>query len=166
MSDLLDAAETELLSSLRQETTIQLGPVTAREAQRFAVACGDRDSIYFSHDAATEAGYTGLPVPSLYLSSVRSWDAGPWSEDLLADGTNPHDVGLPTTPGIRVLGGGQTLEFGSDLHVGEPVEATFRVSAVDRKQGRTGDLLVVTVERDYRRGDDLVLHCVESRLLR
>ncbi|MFE7243114.1 MaoC family dehydratase N-terminal domain-containing protein [Streptomyces sp. NPDC057580] len=167
MTDQLSAAMAAVREQLGRPVTRPLGPVSERTAQRFAIATSDDSQVYFDRDAARDAGYPDLPVPPLYLSSVREWGAGPAPEELQPDGTTTTDVGLPTGVPVRVLGGGQTLAFADEIVVGVPVTAEFTVTDVRRRPGTAGDLLVVEVRRTYTDVDGrTLLDCTESRVLR
>jgi acyl dehydratase len=167
MSDALAIAQAAIESQLGQVATIELGGISEVNARRFALASSDDNPIYFSPEAASEAGYAGTPVPPLYLSSVREWGAGTPSVELQSDGTTTSDVGRPEGLGLRVLGGGQRLEFLADVLVDVPVTATFEVLDVTRRSGRSGDMIVVEVSREYRSADGVTLvRCTESRILR
>jgi hypothetical protein len=160
-----DVARAEIEGQLGKVTRLEIDPIPALLAQRFAVACGDMDDVFFDLSAARAAGWSSIPLPPLFLSSVRSWTAGP--VDLSADGTPRHDVGYPSSGAMRVIGGGQRLEFESEAVVDQPLVTEAEVVDVRAKAGRTGELLLVEVERRFFAADGaLLVRCHETRVLR
>jgi acyl dehydratase len=158
----------EYLDERRGSTvTADIGRVSELFSQRFAVASSDLNPIYFDREAAEAAGYAALPLPPLLLSSVRGWEAGPTGADLLPDGTPVEDFEVPAELGLHVLGGGQELEFRTDLTTESVIHAEFRLDDAKLKQGRSGDLLVVTLSRTfYEKDGEIALRCTDTRLLR
>ncbi|MTD57057.1 FAS1-like dehydratase domain-containing protein [Amycolatopsis pithecellobii] len=167
MTDSLSTAQETIAGQIGHPVELALGPVDAVSAQRFAMASADDNPLYFSAEAASAAGYSGIPVPPLYLSSMREWGPGTPGDRLQADGTTTSDVGRPDEPGLRVLGGGQRLEFKADVLVDMPLSATFEVLDVRRRDGRSGEMLVVEVSREYRTAaGEIAVVCHESRIVR
>lgn len=72
--------------------------------------------------------------------------------DLRPDGYAGIGVELPPTDLPRLMFGGRRIGFRGDIRIGAPAERTSRLVSAVPKNGRTGRLLVVTVERDIRCG--------------
>lgn len=88
-------------------------------------------------------------------------------DELAPDGTTLTDVGLPGHFEVRVIGGGQDLELGVPVRVGMHVTVHAKVVGLERKEGRSGPLLTVNIERRYVDGDDqLLVLCREARVVR
>jgi len=141
--------------------------VSARDIARFAVASGDPSAIYRSETEARAAGYEGIPCPPLLLTSVLEWGAGPALGELRADGTGVGREGWLPLEGLRLMGGGQDLDLHRPLladtgFVAEPV-----LTGVERKQGGSGDLILLTIETGFRTvaGEPLVT-CRETLIAR
>jgi len=167
MSDALTNALAELRGRIGEPRRTDIGAVTPLAARRFAVACGETDPVFFDDDAAHAAGWAGTPLPPLLLSSTRSWEAGPARDELNEDGMLLTDVGYPSGQGLRALGGGQSLRFHADAVAGVELVTEAEVTGSQTKSGRSGDLLVVELERRFLTADGgLLLTCEETRILR
>jgi hypothetical protein len=161
----LDAARGEIESQVGQVRRTAIEPIPVVWARRFALACGETDPVWFDDDAARAAGYAAPPLPPLLLTSTRSWEAGPVA--LNPDGTPQDDPGFPAGHGLRALGGGQRLAFDGDAVTGVPLTAEVEVLGVEQKSGRSGDLLIVELERRFTDVDGrMLVRCAESRVLR
>jgi acyl dehydratase len=165
-SELQLAAE-ELRARSGQVRRLEIGAVPEVWARRFALASGETDPIYYDREAARAAGWAGTPLPPLLLSSCRSWEPGPSHEDLAEDGMSLVDVGYPRGRGLRALGGGQSLEFHADGLAGVELVTEAEVTSASLKEGRSGDLLVVEIERRFLTlEEEPLLTCKETRLFR
>ena len=77
------------------------------------------------------------------------------------------DVGYPAGSGLRTLGGGQALQFHADALAGVELVSEAEIKDVKTKEGRSGELLIVEVERRFLTADgELLITCDETRLLR
>lgn len=125
-----------------------LGPLPARDLERFAVVAGG-------------------PVAQLYLSSVMGWSTGPQESDLREDGTGIDETrGLPLD-GLRLMGAGQELEFHRPVRAGDRVIEHTTLLDVRRRSGRSGDLLLLTVRRRFTDDADRPLvTCDETFVVR
>ena len=167
MSERMAAALEQLQAQLGEVRRTDIGAVAPLWARRFALACGETDPVFFDDEAAAAAGYAGTPLPPLLLSSTRSWEPGPGRGELPEDGTNLTDVGYPTGSGLRTLGGGQSLRFHADALANVELVAEAEVRSATTKEGRSGELLIVEVERRFLTADgELLVTCDETRLLR
>jgi acyl dehydratase len=145
----------------------EIGSISPMAARRFAVASGERDPIFFDEDAAHAAGWSGIPVPPLLLSSTRSWQFGPDRAGLRPDGTPRIDVGFPDGHGLRALGGGQSLYFHEDIVTGVEVMVDVELTGTSVKSGRNGEMIIVELERRFSSVDgQVLLTCEETRILR
>lgn len=107
------------------------------EFARFARAADDDNQIYET------------VAPPLYLTSIGEWGAGPSQAELRADGTGTgHDAWLPLD-GLRLMGGGQELEFHEQVVDGTAFVATPTLEEVELREGRSGPLLLLWVRTDY-----------------
>ncbi|RKS76631.1 MaoC dehydratase-like protein [Actinomadura pelletieri DSM 43383] len=114
-------------------TRDDLGPVSAKDFQRFAVAAGEPP---------------GDTAPPLFLSSVLGWGAGPADDALRPDGTGDETAGLPLD-GLRLMGAGQDLDFHAPVRDGTQVVRETSVEDVTLKQGGSGPFLVITMLRMF-----------------
>lgn len=146
---------------------LPVGTVRRLESQRFAIAADDRNPLFFDDALARACGYPAVVAPPLYLSSVMGWEAGPPQESLRLDGTPAADATALAVEGLRLMGAGQELEFHRPVADGTEVVMEFSVTNVELKQGRSGDLLVIEVQKKYldRAGRPLVT-CRENFIAR
>lgn len=135
-------------------------PLEADTLRRFVQAIMDADPLYFDEAEAAISKYGGLVAPPLYPVHAFRRPAGtPDPLDALAgdhdaDGTQGSmgvGFGLPSIdmPYRRLLNGGNEIEFFRALRVGERVVAQPRYADVVLKQGKSGNLLLVTVETRF-----------------
>ncbi|MGW4589318.1 FAS1-like dehydratase domain-containing protein [Amycolatopsis thermoflava] len=137
------------------ERVQSVGPLDARDAQRFTVAVRGREPA------------PGEPVHPLFLTSVLGWAAGPAEDDLRQDGLGPDDTrGLPTED-LRVMGAGQEIVVHREPEPGTPITVHTSITDARFREGHSGELLIVRVRRRFTddSGHDLVT-CHETFLAR
>src|ERR1700726_3924779 len=139
-----------------------LGPMRSIDMQRFAVAVGDDLPITMVAAVAAAAGLPDVAAPPLFLSSVMGWDAGPPESGLLADGVPPGGLADLPVGGLRLMGGGQSLEFLQPVVAGMRVVQETLVKDVRLKEGRSGQLMLIQIERSFFGDGQLLLRCVET----
>lgn len=163
----LRAAYERALPHVGRMQSVALGVLAARDAQRFAMAYGDRSPEYYDEGAARSAGHDGLPVPPLFLSAVLGWQAGPPEQDLLEDGNAVGPLGSVPLDGLRLMGGGQSLRFVEPVRTGQDVTMEVVVEDLELKEGRSGPLMLLTVLRSYLDGAGrLLVECRETFIAR
>jgi acyl dehydratase len=163
----LRARYASLRSLEGREQELVIGPVRELEFRRFALASGEADPRYLDADAARALGYPGIIAPPGYLSAVMGWQAGPPAEQLRPDGTSGAEIADLPLEGLRVMGGGQELELGLPVVDGTHVTMRTAVESVKFKQGRSGELIIVTVTRTFVDADGaLLVRCRESFIAR
>ena len=157
----------QMRALLGQTRIIPIGKISRRDMERFAVAVDDPNAIFFDDAFAREHGYPGAIAPPLYLSSVLGWEAGPPEDSLRPDGTPHKDAMAVPIGGLRVMGGGQELEFHRPVTAGMDVAMEFSVSNAELKQGRTGPLLVVQLKKRFLTADgNPIVTCRENFIAR
>ncbi|MDA8248737.1 MAG: MaoC family dehydratase N-terminal domain-containing protein [Rhodospirillales bacterium] len=141
----------------RPEQVSVIGEITALMFQRYAIAVGDLNPIYFDDAAARAAGYPGIVAPPNYLTSVLGWQAGPAEAALLADGTEPG-IMTPEIRGLRLMGGGHDLTFGRPVRPGDVVTARRRLVDLYEREAKFGVLIFAISDIVYtdQRGEHLV----------
>ncbi len=141
----------------RPATVRVLGEITALMFQRYAVAAGDLNPIYFDDGAARAAGYPGVVAPPNFLTSVLGWESGPPEGDLLEDGTE-RAVLVPEIEGLRLMGGGHELTFGQPVRPGDVVTARRKLVELYQREAKFGLLTFAISEIVYtnQRGEHLV----------
>jgi len=129
--------------------------------RRFVQAIMDRDPVYFDDTHAATTRFKTLIAPPLY--PVHAFRTGADLPDPLvsvqldpnADGTAGNDgmyFGLPPIehPFKRLLNGGNEIEFYRCLALGERCVANARYANVQVKEGRSGTMLMVDIETEFR----------------
>jgi acyl dehydratase len=132
-----------------QTTWASLGRMSAREFQRFAIACGETNPVYYDDVAARSAGFPAAIAPPLYLSSVTNWGAGPSLSELRQDGSGHSDTRDLPLDGLRLMGCGQELEFHAPVTDGTEVSVESYLSSAELKEGTSGPLLILKTTRRY-----------------
>lgn len=147
-------------------------PLEREMLRRFVQAIMDRDPLHFDEAHARGTRFGGLVAPALYPAhSFRTSADGP--DPLVsvqvnadADGTEGNDgvlFGLEPieSPFKRLLNGGNEIEFFRCLAVGETCVAQARYADVVLKEGRSGQMLMVNVETEFRTaaGELLLVNC-------
>lgn len=141
---------------------IELGEIRDLDFQRFAVAVGDINPIYFSDDAAQEAGYPGVVAPPNYITSIIGWGAGPLEHELMDDGAPaaelPEDL-----RGLRLMGGGNEITLGEPVRPGYIVSCTVTHKETFNRLSKRSELTFVVSEKVYTNQFGTVLAtCTET----
>jgi acyl dehydratase len=117
--------------------------ITARDAQRYAMAVDDLNPVYFDEDAAHAAGYRTLVAPPTFVGHVvaATKPLTELREDGLFRGVTRLRLGLP-----RVMAGGDAWEYLAPAYVGDVVTAESRLASVEQHEGRNGAFVTSVVE--------------------
>jgi acyl dehydratase len=128
--------------------------ITAREAQRYAMAVDDLNPVYFDEAAAHAAGYRTLVAPHTFVSHVVA-QTRPLS-DLRADGLfrggSKLRLGLP-----RVMAGGDAWDYVHPVYVGDEITAETRLASVEQHEGRSGPFVTTVVETVFTNQEGLTV---------
>ncbi len=144
-----------LLGSIRTRvgvaTTRSLGTVTDVMIRRYARAIGESNPLYYDAEYARSRGYADVVAPPNLVTAVSVWDEGDDTADLRTDGTPAeiHLHGLPTS-GVRVMGGGEDMEFHAPITAGTTLEERSTLIDAELREGRSGPVIVVRYRDDYR----------------
>jgi acyl dehydratase len=141
-----------------------LGEVRAVDFQRYALAVGDLNPVYFDAAAARAAGYPGIVAPPNFITSIRVWDAGVAEDALRADGSEPDNYPAELI-GRRLMGGGQDLQFTQPVRPGDVVTESRRITEVRERQTKTGTLLFVVQEIVFSNQREEVLAILRETLI-
>jgi acyl dehydratase len=145
MSGLIPKETFALVGELLNEP--MTGTITAKESQRFALAVGDLNPIYFDESAAREAGYRGIVVPPILLA----WAFAPYRplDELREDGLYRARGKRVTLRVKRVVFAGEQWEYLSPVHAGDTITATVRLESLEEKQGSSGPFVLQTTDTRY-----------------
>ena len=136
-------------------------PLERDSLRRFAQAIMDQDKLYFddAHAAGTRYGKV-IATPLYPVHAFRSPAGSPDRLNTVQanpehDGTDSSDGAYASLPKIdmpfkRLLNGGNEIEFQRCLALGEVAVATPRYAKLQLKKGKSGSMLLVTIETEYR----------------
>lgn len=124
----------------------EVGPITARDAVRFAAASGDVEAI-----TQLQCGTATAPV--LMLSGVLDWGAGSDATALRADGLSPREAPYVGDHDVRLVHGGQALHWYRPVHVcDERLVARRTVVRAEHRVARSGELAIIGLQTRYVAG--------------
>ncbi len=106
----------------------------------FARALGYTDPIHYDEAAAHEAGYRGLLAPFGYLGAAVYNPAA----------RSGSPLRLPELPVKRRLNGGTELIYFRDVCAGDVLAATSTIRDIFERPGRTGAMVMIVIETDFR----------------
>jgi len=146
-------------------------PLERDTLRRFVQAIMDQDPAYYDEAYAAKTKFDGLTAPPLYPVHAFRLPAdvpdplAVVARDPSADGTAGImgvSFGLPVieSPYRRLLNGGNEIEFYRSLRVGERAVAQPKYADVTLKEGKSGHMLLVTVETRFTNeaGEPLLLN--------
>lgn len=149
-------------------------PLGEDDLRRFTQAVMNADPIHYDKQVAT-ARYGGVVAPALYPVQAFRRPAGspdPFDrlvEDPEWDGTDVAAGlgGLPPLdlPFSRVLNGGVEAEFHQLARVGDTICAQSSYVDIQEREGRSGAMVLVTVETTYTNQDAAVLARVRHTVI-
>jgi acyl dehydratase len=161
-----------VLDGLRREIgvehTEELGEVSPILVKRFAAAVGEQRPLYTDSEYARARGYADVVAPPNFLTAVINWNPGAPYERLREDGTEA-DTHLPGVPakGVRIMGGGEEMEFLEPVVAGTVVTRTTVLLDVSERISRGGPMLVARYQDSYTDPSGLrLLQSVRTVLLR
>lgn len=110
---------------------------------------------------------TGDAFHPLFVTSVLEWGDGPMESDLMADGNSRGTFAGLDFGGLRMMGGGQDLEFHREITGEIELDMEVSLDSVDLKSGRSGEFIVARFLRRYLDEDDvLYTTCQETFIAR
>ncbi|MBA9001682.1 FAS1-like dehydratase domain-containing protein [Thermomonospora cellulosilytica] len=125
------------------------GPVAMTEA----MPPGPAQALAAVLDRPQDAPAAGDPLPPLWhWVYFLEWPA---QSELGDDGHPANGHFLPPIPDRTRMYAGGRLTFHAPLEVGTPAERTSELAGVNVKQGRSGEMLFVTVRHEIRQGGEL-----------
>lgn len=142
------------------------GEVVRRDWQRWAVAVGDLNPLWFDPDHARACGHADVVAPPLYLQYAV---LGVTPLDRLrpdgSSGASSGDLAFPDAP--RRMAGGESTTFHRSCGHGDVVTMERRVESITQKQGRSGPFVLVTWRTTYTdQRDELVAEATTSMIAR
>jgi hypothetical protein len=129
-------------------------PISLRHVREYLAGIGASTAHLPSGDDVE--GIAAVVAPPLFFLSACRPVVG--EDELLEDGQHAW-VGVPGIDGRSAVAGTRA-EFLGEVRVGDVLHATQRLVSVTPREGRSGHLVFVEVETDYRnqRGEPVALH--------
>ncbi|MDQ6523957.1 MaoC family dehydratase N-terminal domain-containing protein [Nocardioides sp. LHD-245] len=147
------------------QRTHQLGEVTGVLIRRYARAIGETDPIHYDTAYARRQGYADVVAPANLVTAVSVWDEGPPTEDLREDGTPAAALEDLAPDGVRVMGGGEDMEFHRPITAGTTVEERSTMTDVELRAGRSGPVIVVSYRHEFTDAAGRLLVTTTRKLL-
>jgi 3-methylfumaryl-CoA hydratase len=141
----MDLAELAKLRQYIGRTETMVDTITPVPATRHAATL-DRDDPPYKIGDALPPGWHRL----YFLTAVRPGELG-------EDGHTARGRFMPPVPLPRRMFAGAKLAFPRPIRIGDEVARTSEIVSLEGKQGRTGDLVFVTVVQRYSVGGELAL---------
>ncbi|HEU4758684.1 MAG TPA: MaoC family dehydratase N-terminal domain-containing protein [Dehalococcoidia bacterium] len=130
--------------------------VPAAGIRAFARAVGYRDPVFYDEEHARGVGHRGLVAPPGYLGTpVYNPNARP---------ANP--LRLPDLPVKRRLNGGTDLEYFGEVCAGDVLKATSRIKDIAERPGRSGPMVMIAIETEYKNRDGQMVARQTTTLIR
>ncbi len=121
--------------------------ITAKEAQRFAMAAEDLNPLYFDDGAARAAGYERTLVPPIFLA----WSLAPARppSQVRVDGLYRGEGRRVSLNVKRVMFGGEEWEFLEPIYAGDTITSETRLKSLEEKTGGSGAFVLQMTETTY-----------------
>ena len=161
-----DLIPPEALEQVGTVVATRTGAVDQRELQRWAVAVGDHNPLWFDADHARAHGYDDVIAPPLYVQyavlGVTRLD------ELRPDGSSGASSGnlaFPAAP--KRMAGGESTTFHAPCYHRDEITMERRVESIVQKQGRSGAFVLVTWRTTYtNQRAELVAEATTSMIAR
>ncbi|MDZ7726912.1 MAG: MaoC family dehydratase N-terminal domain-containing protein [Dehalococcoidia bacterium] len=135
--------------------------ISAKEAQRFALAAEDHNPLYFDEDAARAAGYRTTLVPPIFLA----WSLTPPRplDQVREDGLYRSGGRRVSLNVKRVMFGGEEWELLEPVYAGDTITSETRLKSLEEKDGSSGPFVLQVTETTYTNQDGTVVARAEGR---
>lgn len=128
--------------------------IDRREAQRYALAVGDENPVYFDEAAAQAAGHRTIIVAPTFVTHAV---VPPRANGQLREDGLWKDIGAVKLSVQRMMFGGEEWDFLEPVCVGDTITAEARLAGVEEKQGTKGAFVLVTRETTFTNQDGTVV---------
>ena len=135
--------------------------ITAKEAQRIALAADDLNPLYFDEAAARAAGYRTTLVPPIFLA----WSLAPARpvDQVRTDGLYRGEGRRVTLNVKRVMFGGEEWEFLAPVYAGDTITSETRLKSLEEKSGGSGPFVLQVTETEYTNQEGAVVARAQGR---
>ncbi|WP_072803194.1 FAS1-like dehydratase domain-containing protein [Rhodococcoides yunnanense] len=139
----LDTAESNAKKVLGETQTRSLGQLRAAEAIAFARACAETDPRYLDADRAD------FTVHPMYLPSILRGPEGGRDDEYRPDGMFADEVPGTTGLDVRLMAGGQSLDFVAVPTAGDVITVERTMATVERKGKPGAEFLLLVMSKVY-----------------
>ncbi|MCT7291731.1 MaoC family dehydratase N-terminal domain-containing protein [Rhodococcus sp. D-6] len=155
----LDIVHERVSATIGTREHRDLGSVRPAEAVAFARACAEDDPRYL------EPNRPDFAVHPMYVPSLLRGPSDARDEDYRPDGMFADEV--PGTSGldVRLMAGGQDVDFHRPTPLGERIGADRVVDRIEWKGGGDARFLLITVVKTYRAAAAGALATVTERFI-
>lgn len=144
MTTPLDIVHERVSSTIGTRERRDLGAIRPDEAVAFARACAEDDPRYLEPDRPDFA------VHPMYVPSLLRGPSGARDDEYRPDGMFADEVPGTTGLDVRLMAGGQDIDFHRTPPLGEHIEVDRTVDRVDWKGRGDARFLLITVVKTYR----------------
>ncbi|MDX2968138.1 MaoC family dehydratase N-terminal domain-containing protein [Kribbella solani] len=139
------------------ESTHELGTITALMIRRYARAIGESNPLYYDTEFARGCGHPDIIAPPNLVTAVSAWDEGPAEDGLRSDGVPTAALQDLPTEGVRVMGGGEDIEFHAPIPAGTTLTERSAMIGAELTHGSKGPVIVVRYRHEFVAADGRVL---------
>lgn len=144
-----------------------LGEITELAIRRYALAIGDPNPLYCDAKYAWSQGHANIVAPPNMLPSIIDWGVGQPEAELNVDGTTGEHLEGVNTAGVRIMGGGESMQFHRPVIAGCHITQTTTLTGATMRESRAGSMIVVQYRNDYRdEHGTALMTCDRTMLLR
>jgi acyl dehydratase len=149
-------------------------PVSEDMLRRFVQAVMESDPMHWDPAGARERGHDRVVAPPLFpLHASRRAPGTPDPLDRLAEDPDWDGAGGGGMGGLaaldlplkRILNGGTEAEFFQLARIGDIVSSQSRYVQIEDREGRSGPMVIATVETEYTNQDDALLMRVRTTII-
>jgi hydroxyacyl-ACP dehydratase HTD2-like protein with hotdog domain len=137
---------------LGTEQTFDPYLVTRMQIAQYAYTLGITDPVHLSVEEARRAGYRDVVAPLGFHLVIRHSVPNLLPITELAEDGGSDDMTPPTAAQRRMAGESSTT-FHDPIVAGDEIVLSKRIGSLDEKQGRSGPLVFVGYDLEYRRAD-------------
>ncbi|MFC4503666.1 MULTISPECIES: FAS1-like dehydratase domain-containing protein [Streptomyces] len=158
-SAVLELAEERARASIGKGEQRSLGVVRAEDAAEFSRACGE------SAPRLVDPARADFAVHPMYVVSLLRGAPGARPEEFRPDGMYRDEVPGTDELDVRLMAGGQDVRWIDTVRPGDRIEMRRTLTAVERKGGGAGFLLL-TVLKTYAAGRGTLIEVTERFIVR
>ena len=131
---------------LNIETEPEFWDVEKGHVKRFAQAIGDTNPLWYDEEYARNTRYGGVIAPPFFLIDVGL--------------VKLVDKLVEMCPSLANINAGTEVEYYKPMRVGDRIKTVARLVDVQEKTGKSGPLILLTLEVRYiNQEDELVAKC-------